>query len=892
MPRGRPTSTSARGEVLSFLQQKLVACSAGAGGLVIVEGGTASGKTHLLNDFLRFAADSGTLTLSATGAPDEQNYGTGIIEQLFINSSALPANVADQVAEILHEVGERVAGVADPEAALSPIVQEIRHILLGLARGRTMVIGVDDLQYADASSLQLLLQLQRRIRSVQILIVLTLDRGDSSRPEMTAHFDRLPHDRLHLRPLDDQAIAELTAPIAGPVTAEQATRLRTLSAGNPMLAAALAEDFAGDGEVVAGTAFGRAVVALLHRHEPALREIAGTLAMLGEYAGHGALARTAGVSSAVAEDALAVLTDIGLIENGQFRHPAAKVAAADALPPATRSRLHLQVAHAKYRQAAPAEEIAGHLVAAGQVAPDWSTGVLRRSAEIATVRDDLAFAGRCLELALTATTDRAERRMIRVALARVTFRVNPYVSASCLAALDEPEPGVPPERAESMARARLSLWNGDREGLADAVSGWHESGQKIDSRSRATLTLAAQWHFGPGHAGPVAPVESGAGDRDPWSQTTAGLAEVWRTPGSAASTASAERILHNCPLEDSTLEALATAVTALAYGGQGECAERWCAQLVDQAGRRGALTWQAFLGAVGAGLVLRRGAPTEAAAQARQALDRLPAESWGVSIAHPLATLVTAETVAGRHEAAARVLRHPVPPGAFKTIGGLLYLRARGRFQLATGRLLAAISDFMDCRRLLDALEVDLPALVPWRADLAEAYLRFGNGPVAQELARQQLARSPEADPRARALGLRVLGLAATPAEGAVLLRQAADTFQREGDLLEATGTRKLAGATAAGPRPPATRVWRETPPSPPPEPREDPAAQTDDPLESMVLSEAELRVAQLAALGQTNREIGGSLFITVSTVEQHLTRVYRKLGIRSRSELPMQLID
>lgn len=43
-----------------------------------------------------------------------------------------------------------------------------------------------------------------------------------------------------------------------------------------------------------------------------------------------------------------------------------------------------------------------------------------------------------------------------------------------------------------------------------------------------------------------------------------------------------------------------------------------------------------------------------------------------------------------------------------------------------------------------------------------------------------------------------------------------------------------------------------------------------------------------LAARGMTNREISTELFITVSTVEQHLTRDYKKLDITSRQELPL----
>jgi DNA-binding CsgD family transcriptional regulator len=52
-------------------------------------------------------------------------------------------------------------------------------------------------------------------------------------------------------------------------------------------------------------------------------------------------------------------------------------------------------------------------------------------------------------------------------------------------------------------------------------------------------------------------------------------------------------------------------------------------------------------------------------------------------------------------------------------------------------------------------------------------------------------------------------------------------------------------------------------------------------------MSDAERRVASLAANGHTNRQIAEALYITVSTVEQHLTRVYRKLRVCGRTELP-----
>ena len=55
-------------------------------------------------------------------------------------------------------------------------------------------------------------------------------------------------------------------------------------------------------------------------------------------------------------------------------------------------------------------------------------------------------------------------------------------------------------------------------------------------------------------------------------------------------------------------------------------------------------------------------------------------------------------------------------------------------------------------------------------------------------------------------------------------------------------------------------------------------------------LSRAEHRVAHLAQDGLTNREIAEQLGVTPSTVEQHLTRIYRKLGLRGRAELSVAL--
>ena len=57
-------------------------------------------------------------------------------------------------------------------------------------------------------------------------------------------------------------------------------------------------------------------------------------------------------------------------------------------------------------------------------------------------------------------------------------------------------------------------------------------------------------------------------------------------------------------------------------------------------------------------------------------------------------------------------------------------------------------------------------------------------------------------------------------------------------------------------------------------------------------LTEDEARIAALVAEGRRNREIAADLYVSVATVEAHLTRIYRKLGVRSRTELSRHMLE
>ncbi|MEU1180942.1 AAA family ATPase [Streptomyces sp. NPDC005820] len=235
-------------------------------------------------------------------------------------------------------------------------------------------------------------------------------------------------------------------------------------------------------------------------------------------------------------------------------------------------------------------------------------------------------------------------------------------------------------------------------------------------------------------------------------------------------------------------------------------------------------------------------------------------------------------------------------------------LAALGHAQFVAGDAAAAVASLRRVRELETGLRITDPARGRWHGDLAEALVRVGEPGEAQDVidvAREQALRLGRESvlavlDRAEALVRAAHG----DHEGALArLTSVQDRLAKLGyGLEEARAAFALARLRTARPGPTsydeAARLFRRCRALPwlrqvdaaaaagavEPAPLAPQAPPASDALEG--LASMERQVAALVMEGATNREIAARLFISVKTVEATLTRVYRKLGIRSRVDI------
>jgi DNA-binding CsgD family transcriptional regulator len=623
-------------------------------------------------------------------------------------------------------------------------------LLARLSRLTCVALIVDDNRLTDPDCRAFVEELSRRAGADSPIAVFAWRRG-----EQTLSLSD-PYRRLGLRPLSACAVSELfRARLPG-----DRADFHAPIGGNAVLVEAALDDL-GTG---AGTEFDRAVHQVLcGQGSTELPLVAQAVAILGEHGDPFVLSRVLGMSLSRLGELFDELIAIGLLAPGNTLRSRVRATVLAGTEPDVSRRLNLRAAEVLYQDAASPAVVARHLLAAGAAPETWAHDVLREAADRAEGRPDDAAA--LLGLALEWSVAPAARAELRCRLLDVRWWSDPAAAGGLLTALSAAarDGRLPRHRAARLAR--LMIWHARPDEARDLLR-------------RAADTEGEGWlrHVFPGATdlGPAVPR-----DAEPVVAVRRGI-----TPGADG------------------LEAAQTAVFTLLGLERLDPGEDWFTRFAERAG--GLPPWRSLLTAAQAAIALQEGDPGRAAALARRAVGDGP---MSVLTALPRAVLLIARIELGRNP----VVADP-PPELMRSPYGLLHLRARGLRHLAGDAPQAAAGDFRLVGELLTSWGLELPGLLPWRVDLAEAVLRLGDRETARRLAGEHLARSdaPLSSSRARAVR-----------------------------LLERTG-----------------------------------------------LSPAEGKVARLAAQGYSNREISGMLFITRSTVEQHLTRVYRKLGIERRDEL------
>jgi len=223
-----------------------------------------------------------------------------------------------------------------------------------------------------------------------------------------------------------------------------------------------------------------------------------------------------------------------------------------------------------------------------------------------------------------------------------------------------------------------------------------------------------------------------------------------------------------------------------------------------------------------------------------------------------------------------------------------------GHVELVEGDLQAAGVQLLDLADRLFAAGLNDPAQPLW-ADIFETLVGLGELERARVYVRRhELTAAAIANPWAAAVGSRSRGLIAA-AEGDfsaafTALEQSLDNLDclelpldRARTLLHLGVVRRRAGQKRAAREAleQAVAIFDETSARPwAHKARAELARIAGRRPSSNELTESEHRVAELAAKGLSNKEIAAELFMGVSTVEAYLSRVYRKLGIRSRASL------
>ena len=846
----------------------------GRGTAVVVDvtGEAGIGKSRLLAEARRLATGRGLTVASASAA----DAGAGTAEPFALAAALLERLGIDGSATTGHRA--------------------LAALLAQAARTRPLVITVDDIHDGDAETVEWLTYLAHgRLRGPIALLL-------ARRP--SAGVRRLGEAmQIALAPLSAEASERLVGDAVEP-----GARRRILEAcgGNPFYLTELAR--ASDPDALPAAVLD-ALGAELGRLDDDAVAVAHAAAVAGDPFAPSLVASIGERDEQLVLAALDRLASAGLVTPADharfaFRHPIVRRAIAEHAPPSWRTHAHRRAAAALAAAGAPLSARAEHMLLAAQPGDDRAIDLLVAAATQERSAAP-ASSARYLEGAIALLPRRAspERRCalaVELAGALTAQGRLPAAREALTEALDLlGDQGTPLTRARAVSLAveldgRLGRGHAAVPVLRDA-----RRSVAAGTPEAALLDLAgARWAWLTGAWSAIRPLAleaavSGRGDAAVRASSLA-LAAIGASALDDVDDARALRFAASGTVDEITGDARPEVLTALLWvaradlrAGCYEDAERHLHR-AEHFGPEADLELPLLL----ADLELRRGRAQRGRALAHRALESSRSRGDGGLVGWALAARCRADLAAGDIESAVAVgseleqllgdgpPQPPLGPGLVALAEARL---AAGQAALGGDRLVAGAGGealpWLEAHERVAGLRV-----------LCETALARGDGPAAHRHAARAAAIARDrafAGDHAEALGASAAVAAAEgrPADAAADARQGVVAAEEAGHpsvagrllLIAAEGLAAVGeGRTAAGLRDRAVALQRTLG-----EP-----LRRSDPDRLALLSDREREVAELVCKRFTNREIAEQLVLSPKTVERHLSRIFMRLGIRSRVEL------
>lgn len=915
------------------LAQAIARARRGSGGLLAIEGPAGIGKSALLAAGTTMAAEAGVTVLRSRASELERGFAYGVVRQLF--EPVLRAADEQRRGGLLAGAAEPSGAILDPgktkaaTAADFGVLNGLYWLTAGLAEEGPLMVCIDDAQWADPASMRYASYLARRLQGVPALLCVATRPVDPSRGgdllDGLLADARVSGDVLRPAPLSPAAATQLAGELLDDGAEPDLDFLlacHRASGGNPLLLRELCRGLrengvkpatgqVGEVESIGGTAVACVVRPRLAQLPAEAGALASAAAVLGDRAGVAEAAALAGLEPDAGLKALDTLCKENVLVRGtkvEFVHPLVREAVIGGLGAHEAARAHAEAAQLLAAREAPTERVAEQILRATPAADRAWVETLRLAATAALGAGDGAAAVAYLRRALAEPPPREERLQTEVALAQAETLVDSPAAiarmeeilgriedrrtrATVAATLASHLPSWDPARTIEIGRAALRDLNGDHEGLSRHLEALVLTGELLVEEPD-------------GRAGIEPRPASGDGAEARRLACLLGYREA-RANQPAAEVVPSVRAAFAGDWTRYAAEAGAQyafgmlVLIAADHDDTLDLCEEW-----EAAGRRlgRVATWSGAK-MFRAHALLARGELAEAAAEATDAVEAMEAYGMGGGVvSFAAAALADAQLAMGElgdgEQTIERARRAAGRPGAVNLHG--LFL-SRARLRSARGDSAGALAEMLDLGRRFRRVGGDNPALLPWRSEAALLASALDDTSRARELAEEEVALARRwGGPRSLGRALTRASAVAAPEERAPLLDEALAVLAAAPAKADLAAAELLAGVTARQQSPQTAReplaralalasacgagpLERRA--------RAELVAVGARPRRSAVtgpeaLTRRERQVAELAAAGRSNREVAQELYLTKRTVETHLTRVYRKLGIGSRAQL------